>query len=137
MAVTKWKGQLAEVEVIRDSVERGYRVSLPMSEDCPYDLVVERRGRCDRLERVQCKYVESNGEYVVVRCRTTNRTCEIRYTDHDIDWIATFDATTKQCYYVPSSLLGPHGRTVVHLRLVPTMNAQLIGVRWATDYLVW
>lgn len=134
MAITKWKGQLAEIAVIRDAVHRGYRVSLPMSEDCPYDLVVERSGR---LERVQCKYTENKGSYVEVRCRTSNAACQIRYTCADVDWLATYDAVDDVCYYVPAGMLGPTGRTMIHLRLGPTANRQAAGVRWAKDYRDW
>jgi hypothetical protein len=137
VALTKLKGQIAEVAVIREAIQRGYRVSLPMSEDCPYDLVIERVGRCELLERVQCKYVESDGRSVLVRCRTSNQSCEIRYTSSHVDWIATYDATTQTCYYVPSALLGPNGRTAITLRLSPTRNRQAIGVRWAGDYVDW
>jgi hypothetical protein len=137
MAATKWKGQIAEVAVISEAVKRGYRVSLPMSEDCPYDLVIERIGRDDHLARVQCKYTESTGAFVLVRCRTSNQSCEIRYTADDVDWIATYDATTQDCYFVPSSMLGPFGRTALHLRLAPTRNRQATGIWWARDFMDW
>ena len=120
--------------VIREAVMRGYRVSLPMSEDCPYDLVVERRGA---LERVQCKYAESNGLVVPVRCKTSNANCEIRYTSAEIEWLAVYDATTAACYFLPATLLGEAGRTIVHLRLGPPANRQVARLHWATDYLDW
>lgn len=137
MALTKWKGQVAEVAVIREAVARGYRVALPMSEDTPYDLVVDRVGRDPHLARVQCKYVESDGSFVLVRCRTSNPGCEIRYTAAHVDWIATYDATTKGCYFVPASMLGPFGRTGIHLRLTPPRNGQSARIWWAQDFLDW
>ena len=66
MAETKRKGQVAELAVMALAIARGYRVSIPFCEDTPYDLVVERHGK---LERVQCKYTESDGRVVVVKCR--------------------------------------------------------------------
>lgn len=133
MASTKWKGSVAEIEVIRHSVGLGYRVSLPYGEDSPYDLVVERHGR---LERVQCKFVQSNGRVVVVRCRSTNGWATRKYTPNDVDWIATFDATTQSCYYVPASLLGD-GRAALHLRLTEALNGQSLGTRLAADFTDW
>ena len=134
MAETKRKGQVAEVAIMADALARGYRVSIPFGEDSPYDLVVERAGR---LERVQCKYAKSDGRVVVVRCQCTNTWITTRYTVADIDWIATYDVTTARCYYVPASLLGEDGRSVVSLRLEPTANNQRIRVRWARDFTDW
>jgi len=137
MAQTKQKGTLAELAVMTDAIQRGYRISLPLSEDTPYDLVVERVGRNEGLQRVQCKFTRSDGRVVQVRCRATNNWSEIRYTPQLIDWIATYDATTQRCYFVPSVLLGPDGRTMIHLRLAAPANAQANGIRWARDYLEW
>ena len=116
------------------AIERGYRVSLPFGEDCPYDLVVERNGV---LERVQCKYSESDGRVVKVNCRCTNNWVDTRYTARTVDWIAAYDHTTKRCFFVPSRLLGAHGRTEMHLRLTPTANRQQAGIWWADDFVSW
>jgi hypothetical protein len=72
-----------------------------------------------------------------VRCRTSNQSCEIRYTPDDVDWIATYDATTDACYFVPSSMLGPTGRTGIHLRLTETRNGQSTGIWGARDFVDW
>lgn len=137
MHPTKAKGRTAELEVMRYCVVRGYRVSIPFDDDSPYDLVVERVGRGEAPQRLQCKYTESDGQVVQVRCRATNNWSETRYTAETIDWIATFDATTNRCFYVPAIELGPTGRTMIHLRLTPTSNGQARGIRWASDYEQW
>ncbi|MCB0966539.1 MAG: group I intron-associated PD-(D/E)XK endonuclease [Ilumatobacteraceae bacterium] len=137
MHPTKGKGRIAEIEVLRLCVERGYRVSIPFDDDAPYDLVVERTDRSEPLQRVQCKYTRSDGKVVQVRCRATNNWSEVRYTPMMVDWIATFDATTERCYFVPAVELGDAGRTMMHLRLQPTSNGQSQGIRWASDYLDW
>ena len=38
MAPLKTKGDLAELKVACDLVERGYRVAIPFGEDCDFDL---------------------------------------------------------------------------------------------------
>jgi hypothetical protein len=58
-----------------------------------------------------------------------------RYTADTIDWIAVFDATTDQCFYVPAAELGD-GRSELSLRLVPARNNQRLRVRMADRYLV-
>jgi hypothetical protein len=136
MALTKQKGDVAELMVAADLRRRGYKLLIPFGEECDYDLVIERD---DRLERVQVKYSESDGEVVRVRCRSHSLTNgKIRRTKHytaqTIDWLAVYDLTTDRCYYVPSSELGS-GRSVVHLRLSLPKNGQKLGINFASDYL--
>ena len=53
-----------------------------------------------------------------------------------VDWVATYDITTENCYYVPSIELGD-GRSEIKLRLVPAKNGQKKGIRMASDYVSW
>lgn len=90
MAQLKAKGDLAELKVAADLLERGHRIALPFGEDNDFDLVLCRE---DRLERVQVKFTESNGEVVFVRCRSMSLTNgKVRrvkhYTAQTVDWIA-------------------------------------------------
>jgi PD-(D/E)XK endonuclease len=136
MASLKTKGDLAELKVAADLVARGYRVAIPFGEDNDFDLILIRAGR---LERVQVKYTESNGKFVIVRTRSHSLTNgkvkrTKHYTAEMIEWIAVYDRTTDRCYYVPSSELGS-GRSGFHLRLTDPLNNQRVGIRYATDYL--
>jgi Holliday junction resolvase-like predicted endonuclease len=137
MAVTKAKGDLAELMVASDLRRKGYRIAFPYGEDWDYDLIVERGAR---LERVQVKYAESDGAVIPVRCRSHSLTNgkvmrTKRYTAAMIDWIAVYDQTTERCYYVPAAELGEAGRSLIHLRLAPTANHQVLRIRFAEDYL--
>jgi hypothetical protein len=135
MASLKMKGDLAELKVATDLLERGYKIAIPYGEDCDFDLVIERHGA---LERVQVKYTKSNGEFIPVRCRSQSlangkvRKTK-RYTAATIDWLAIYDRTTDRCYYIPASELG-QGRALLHLRLRGPMNSQRLGIRFASDY---
>jgi hypothetical protein len=130
MARTKEKGDLGVSMVMADVLRRGHKVAVPVGEDWRYDLIVLRGSK---LERVQCKYVESDGAVVLVRCRSCNNWSVIKYTQSDVDWIATYDKTTDKVYYVPSRLLGD-GRAFISLRLRPSKNGQVKGVLMATDF---
>ena len=137
MAPLKTKGDLAELKVACDLVERGYRVAIPFGEDHDFDIVFWRDA--GDLQRVQVKHVTSDGSVIVIQCRslslTNGKVKRIkRYTAETIDWIAAYDRTSRRCYYVPASELGT-GRDVFCLRLVPTRNGQRIGVHYAEDYL--
>lgn len=135
MASLKRKGDLAELKVAADLIGRGCQISIPFSEDCDYDLIADLRGL---LHRVQVKYTESNGETVIVRCRshslTNGRVRRTKYyTADSVDLIAVYDQTSDCCYYCPATELGA-GRSYLSLRLTPTRNGQRVGVRNASDY---
>jgi hypothetical protein len=135
MALLKRKGDLAELKVAADLLDRGCQLSIPFGEDCDYDLIADAG---PALHRIQVKYTESNGKIILIRCRSHSLTKgKIRHTKHytaaTVDWIAVYDRTTDRCYYCPSSELGS-GRCELSLRLVSARNGQKIGVRNAEDY---
>jgi len=133
MGETMKKGDLGEAMVMADALRRGYKVAIPVGHDWRYDLIVLRNGS---LERVQCKYVESNEEVIQVPCRSANNWKVVKYTEEEIDWIAVYDKTTDCCYYVPASMIGS-GRSSIMLRLKPTKNGQKKGILWAEEYKNW
>ncbi len=134
MAETKNKGDIAEAIVIAESLKRGYKVALPFGEDWRFDLIVLRH---NNLERVQCKYTESDGNVIIVMCRSANNWSTIKYTSDDIDWIAVYDKTTNQCYFIPSNILGKVGRSMIKLRLTRPKNNQVKNIFWARDFTDW
>lgn len=133
MAETKLKEGIGEAMVMADAIRRGYKVAIPVGEDWRYDLLVIRNGK---IERVQCKYTRSNGQRIIVRCRSANNWSDIRYSSEDFDWLAVYDIATDQCYFVPSKLLG-NGRAQINLRLTATGNGQMKNTWWAKDFLEW
>lgn len=130
MAETKRKGDLGVAMAMSEVMRRGYKVAIPVGEDWPYDIIVLREGK---LERVQCKYTESDGEVIDVVCRSANNWVSYKYTPESVDWIAVYDQTTNTCYFVPSSLLGA-GKALLSLRLTAPKNGQIKGVRFAKDF---
>jgi PD-(D/E)XK endonuclease len=136
MASLKTKGDLAELKVAADLIERGYRVAIPFGEDNDFDLILCRG---NNLERVQVKYTESNGIFVIVRTRSHSLTNgKVKrtkyYTAATVDWIAVYDRNTDRCYYVPAEELGS-GHASIRLRLTEPLNCQRVGIRYANDYL--
>jgi hypothetical protein len=111
--------------IAADLIRRGYKVAIPYGEDWDFDLIVCRD---ETLERVQCKYTESNGVFITVRCGSHSLTngkvrAVKQYTAAMIDWLAVYDATTGHCYYVSATELGG-GMSMIRLRLAPTRNNQ-------------
>ncbi len=135
MAALKQLGDLAELKVACDLIERGCKLSIPFGEDSDYDLIADYDGI---LHRVQVKFTRSNGRRLSIRCRSHSLTKgKVRqtkyYTAEMVDWIAVYDATSERCYYCPASELGS-GRSELSLRLAPAMNNQRLGIRDASDY---
>jgi hypothetical protein len=135
-AITKQRGDIAELAVAADLVAKGYRVAIPFGEDCDYDLILDRAGS---LERIQVKYGESKGVRLEINCRSHSLTNgkirrTKRYTSVTIEWLAVFDSTTRECFYIPSSELGERGRACITLRLRPARNNQRAGLRLAAHY---
>src|SRR5215218_7961527 len=94
------KGDLAELKVAADLIDRGCRLSIPFGEDCDYDLIADYEGR---LHRVQVKHVRSDGRIILVRCRSHSLTNgKVRvvkyYTAAMVDWIAVYDCTSERCF---------------------------------------
>jgi hypothetical protein len=123
--------------IAADLIRRGYQIAIPYGEDSNFDLILCRDD--GTLERVQCKYSESNGVYITARCCSaslTNGKVKVikRYTAAMIDWLAVYNPTTDRCYYVPATELGGGWREP-RLRLQPTLNNQRKLVHSARDYL--
>ena len=115
VGATTRKGEIGEAMVLADLQQKGYGVAIPFGHDLPFDLVLIRKDT-GTLERVQCKYTESDGKVVDVRCASTSAWVHHTYTAAEVDWIAVFDATTNRCYYVHSTTWS--GMVRPKLRLV-------------------
>lgn len=113
MAATKKKGDLAELKVACDLVERGYQVAIPFGEDADFDLLA----RCSSSSL-------TNGKVKRIK----------RYTGETIDLLAVYDPTTDACYYVPAEELG-WGRRQLVLRISDPRNNQRQRIRFANEYL--
>jgi hypothetical protein len=85
-----------------------------------------------RLERVQCKYTTSNGRVILAKVTSDSAWVKHRYTGDEVDWIAVYDATTDQCFYIPSGEWN--GLAKMNLRLTPPSNGQVKRIRFASGY---
>jgi PD-(D/E)XK endonuclease len=134
----KAKGDIAELKVAADLRSRGYKLAFPYGEDVDFDLILCRDNGA--LERVQVKYARSDGRVIVVRPRSHSLTngrvkATKRYTASMIDWLAVWEPTLDQCFYIPAAELGA-GMNLLHLRVAPTLNGQVRQIRLAEQYRV-
>ena len=135
MAALKKKGDLAELKIAADLMERGYGIAVPWGEDCDFDLIAYRD---NELHRVQVKHARSNKRVLAVKCTSHSLTNgRIRhtkkYTARTIDWLSVWDASTERCFHIPAGELG-EGRSILHLRLTPSLNNQQRRIHLAEDY---
>jgi hypothetical protein len=60
----KDQGNLGEATAILYYAQRGFSVSKPLFENCPYDLIVDD-GALKRVQVKTCRYKDKNGRYQV------------------------------------------------------------------------
>ena len=131
MGKTNAKGEIGEAMILADLQRQGHGIAIPFGHDLPFDLIVVRKEN-GSLEKVQCKYTTSNGRVIVANIRSSSAWVAHRYSKDEVDWIGIYDATTDRCFYIPSVVWD--GQLAVSLRLVPTINGQSKGIRFARDF---
>jgi hypothetical protein len=129
---TDQKGAIAEAKIAAEAVALGVGVSKPLS-PLRYDLIFDIDAR---LLRVQCKWANSNGEVVVVRCRTSRRGpngyVRSDYTCDEVDLIAAYCGELDRCYVLRLDRFP--ARCAIQLRLRHTRNNQRRLINWADDF---
>jgi PD-(D/E)XK nuclease superfamily protein len=128
---TNQKGLLAETAILKECIQLGISVSRPLADE-RYDLIFDR-GR--ELLRVQCKWAVRLGPVVVVRLYSNRRGAAgmitRRYSTAEVDAFAAYCLELDTCYFMPASFVQFRE---VRFRLGPTLNNQVVGIRWARDY---
>ena len=133
MLTSDQKGAIAESAIAFAAIKLHIGVLKPLSEGHRYDLVFDTGFS---LLRVQCKWAVHRGDVIIVNCRTSRRSRDgfIRsvYTREEVDLVVGYCADSERCYALAPEVF--EGHPSVSLRLSPTRNNQLLGVRWARDF---
>ncbi len=133
MSESTLKGAIAEAAIITEAVKLGVVVLRPFPEGRRYDLVFDID---HELFRVQCKWGRRKDGVIVVHTGTCRHTpkgyIRTTYGADEIDAIAVYCGDTDECYWLPIAEVA--GRSVVHLRLTPTANSQVIAIKYASEY---
>lgn len=96
---TKNKGDIGLTKVIADLTEKGYFVSLPISEHLPYDLIIDD-GEC--LKKLQSKYRKSGIVNNKTYYSTKNGLFVNAYNGNDFDVYGIYIPSVDKCVYVPN-----------------------------------
>jgi hypothetical protein len=125
------RGDVTEAAVLSAFVKLGLRVLVPWEADSPYDLVVSADG--ERFLRVQCKSGREREGCVMFNCHSTDHGRGPGSYRGKADVFAVYCPSLDAVYVVNVEEAGRRG---VQLRLRPTRNNQVRGVRLAQDYTV-
>ena len=91
---TNIKGDIGELLVMTQLLKKGYWVSKPFGDDCPYDIICD--DKLGVIKRVQVKFITpKNG---TIRCKLYSET-GVSYKE-TVDWIILVDSVTEICYKV-------------------------------------
>ena len=124
-------GQRTEAAILSELVRRGYRVLVPFGTNQRYDLVIDIDGD---FVRVQCKTGRLRKGVVVFptrSVRTNTRQILTRGYVGDADLFLIYCPQTGGIYAVPVEEAPAEEMSI---RVRPTINGQIRGVRWARDY---
>lgn len=129
-------GGIGEASFIAQLVKRGLNVSIPLSHDTSYDLVVEKSD--GKLAKLQIKTTTSTEDILHVKIQRTytsgERIVSRTYTEDDFDLLGVYDLRTEQCYIIPVAEVA--GKTALSMRFTPTKNNQTKRVVMANGYLL-
>lgn len=103
MNENKQKGLITELQCQTAFTQLGYNVSIPLGEDCRYDMIVDVEGKLIRVQVKTCHLnkTESGIEFATRSVQGGNTSHSVqtkRYDVNDIDYFATF--WDNKCYLI-------------------------------------
>ena len=125
-------GDIGEAMALAEFTKRGLNVLIPFSENCPYDLVVDKG---DRLVKVQCKttkHVKNNCMEFQI-CRSNGFTYnKERYQVNEVDYIFVYCIENNYMGLVP--IQDTKQSLTFNIRLSSPRNNQKKGIHLYSDY---
>lgn len=130
MRTTQVRGAVAEAQVLAALVQAGKQVLVPWGAQ-RYDLVIDEGDRFRRIQ-VKCGWLKNGAICFNTASLAYHIGGGARSYAGEIDLFAVYCPQTGKVYLVPIEDV-PTGRQA-SLRVAPTGNGQLRGIRWAKDY---
>jgi hypothetical protein len=125
------RGEATEAAVLHNFIHLGLDVFVPWAHHLPFDLVVSADG--ETFIRVQCKSGRERDGCVIFNSASTDHGRGPQDYRDRADVFAVWCPTLDQVYVVPVAEAGTRG---TWLRLRPTRNNQVRGIRMADDHTV-
>lgn len=125
------KGEVSRYLAVAHFTKLGWRTSVPITENSPYDLIVE----CDgKLHRVQVKTAKIEPSHIEIRLTSSNTNYTKKYSGDDIDWLVGVDIDANKFYRIDYSNGLFDKRRQINLRTVATKNNRVKDVNWAKNF---
>jgi len=124
---TKLKGDIGLVSVVKDLVKRGFYISLPISENAPFDLIASDQNANYRVQ-VKARSIRNGSLEVQFRTSWTDKsgTHYSGYSNDDFEVLAVYAIEEDVCLYLPND----RSKSVT-IRFETAKNNQKSGVnRW-------
>ena len=125
-------GDLAELMVATKYVELGCFVSRPLTDNAPYDLIIDDG---TFLKKVQVKARSPKDGKINVELFTSMVNYNRSYENGDFDLLAIYNIDTKQIAVISWEEASRNGTTVV-FRITPPLNNQTKNVRLFENYVI-
>ena len=103
MMLPKLRGERAELIFMLAASGRGLRISKPLGESYPYDVIVDNGHTCWRVQVKSNNQIADNGRYQVHATRAGQ---EKSYRKRDVDFLAFYLFRPKTWYIIPQSKIG-------------------------------
>lgn len=128
---TKQLGLLGELKAQYDFIKNGYEVSLPLGDYCAYDLIVLKDNKVFKIQVKSCEKI-IDGK-INFNLTSANYYCNKQYTLEDCDYFYLFCYENEQSYLLKN--INIENNRGITLRIEPTKNNQIKGIKFAKDYL--
>ena len=127
---TKTIGDIAELKAAAHLAELGYFISRPLTDNAPYDLIVDIEGQ---LLKVQVKSRALVKGAVSVGLTRRSHKSRLAYGEGDFDIMALYCSTTDAFAFIPWKEMQ-NLSSGISLRIDPPKNGQQIGIRYFKEY---
>lgn len=127
---TKTVGDLAELKIACLFAEKGYFVSRPMTDNAPYDLIVDDG---TRLKKVQIKARSVRNSKVSVELRSMMVNYNRKYEKNDFDLLGIYLIESGDIALLDWDQIGDV--ETLTLRVGPSKNNQTKNVKHFKDYI--
>lgn len=127
------RGDVTEMKVATELLSRGYAVSEPITDNEPYDLVVERGST---LHRIQVRTATNKEGFISFHTDTAVRGTDGErehhsYTPEDIDAFIVYAPTLDEYYWID---VAEASSSKMRIRYDDSNIAHTAGVNWASEY---
>lgn len=129
---SKTIGDQAELSVAAKFAEKGFFVSKPLTDNAPYDLIVDDG---NFLKKVQVKARTERNNKISVELFTSMINYNRSYEEGDFDLLAIYNINTKEIAVIEWKEISSNTKGILFRTKLP-LNNQTKGVRMFKDYVI-